>query len=169
MLGRLPIKVRREVAFTALSAGSEAMLDKAQQEVPIGKYGQRRGGKHKPGTLRRSLKVEPGKIKGKSVTFSVGASFTEHSLDEAFYGSFIEFGHRIGSRKGIERTRIKTLRTGKRGRPKVIVKKNDLRKQVPPNPFLRRAFNAGKRPAVEKVSNVIRSEVVRLAYVRASL
>jgi HK97 gp10 family phage protein len=167
MLKRLPTQIREDVSYKALLAGSEVMLDKAREQVPVGKAHQRRGKGHKPGTLRASLQVYPGQFKGKSITFAVGAAFLESTFgEEAFYGGFIEFGHRLGSRKLVERTRIKsTKRTGKRGRPRSIIRKHDTRKLVPPNPFLRRAFNAGKAAAVDKVAAVIRSEVVRLAHV----
>lgn len=169
MLDRLPLQMRHEVSYDALNAASAVMLSRAQAEVPIGKPGQRYDKKkrHTPGTLRKSLQIQPGEFKGKSITFAVGASFLDKTFgnyDDAFYGGFIEFGHRFGSRKsGIRRTKIKSIRTGKRGRQRTIVKKHDLRKLIPPNPFLARAFRAGRAAAVDKAAAVIRSEVVRLA------
>lgn len=171
MLKRLPRDVQAIVATKAVAAGADVILAKGRAEVPIGTPGKSYRKNYSPGTLRRSLIVKPLKSNGgKTVKYAVytgAASFT----GPEFYGSFIEFGHRIGKRSGARRKKVQkillgSILTGNGNRKKKIYQISDTRKEVPANPFLKRAFFAGRAEAVRKIIDVTRIEIGRVAKVK---
>lgn len=171
MLKRLPRDAQAIVATKAVAAGADVMLAKGRAEVPIGTPGKSYRKNYSPGTLQRSLIVKPLKSNGgKTVRYAVytgAASFT----GPEFYGSFIEFGHRLGKRRGARRKKVQkislgSILTGKGKRKKQIYQVSDNRKEVPANPFLKRAFFIGRAEAVRKIIDITRIEIIRVMRVK---
>lgn len=106
-----PGKVRGNVQRKGLRKGIKIAQERAKQLVPVDS-----------GKLKRQLKVRaaPRKRGRIGVRIVAEADSRKSRKDDAFYGSFVEFGHFIGSRKLQNRV------------------------WVPPNPFLRRSFKQSK-------------------------
>jgi len=121
-------KVARKISSQALRAGAKIVLERARQLVPV-----------KSGTLKRSLKVRAGKRKGGRISFVVQTKAGDYR-GETFYGSFLEFGHKVGKRR-----RVKGL--------------TDTREAVPPKPFLRPAFDQTKDAALAAITTTLQAGI----------
>ena len=123
----LPKRVQGKVLRQSLRPAAKIVNEEAKQQVPVD-----------TGALRKSLKLRAGKKRKRGVVAIVvqtGAGFFQ---GETYYGGFVQFGHRIGSRK-----------------------LGDARKMVPANPFLTRAYDAKKDQALRLTESLIASGVER--------
>lgn len=146
-LSTLPDKLERNIVRSALRAGLREMQKEAQARVPV-----------KSGALRASLKIKTRLVKGAPVA-GLGAGDSK-----AFYARFVEFGTG-GNYTG----------TGKSGGPYTIKSKNGkplfVNNGVPvyqvthpgakAQPFMRPAFDAGNRAALESFSAYIRKRLTK--------
>ena len=101
----LPRDVARKAFRRALSAGAKQARDDARNAAPLGKGPKRRGGRIvPPGTLKRSALVRFDRTQSNDtqavylVTFRRGKKQQKGNRD-AYYASWVEFGHRIVPRK----------------------------------------------------------------------
>jgi HK97 gp10 family phage protein len=78
----------------------------------------------KTGKLKRNIKIRSGGVKYGKLRMTVGIGNKDYT-GEAFYAAFLLYGWRVGSRK-----------------------LGDARRQVPPNNFLRRAYESAGEQAV---------------------
>lgn len=88
---------------------------------------------HQTGTLRQSIKVRAGKRERGSISRVVISDGS--GKDDAYYGAFVELGHKAGKRS----------------------LKN--RKDVPPHPFLRPAFDDTKDQAIRDVMDALDKQI----------
>lgn len=92
----LPAKFARKILSKALRAGAKVVQAAAKKLAP-----------KLSGLLRRSIKVRATKRKKGRVGFVVGTSAGDYK-GKSFYGAFLEWGHRLGSRKlGSKRRKVK--------------------------------------------------------------
>lgn len=153
-LDELPRKVSKRIANKAMMAGSEVVLARAEQLVPV-----------KTGFLRDSLIIRPGKRRRNMVRFIVG-TLDDNYQGDTFYAAFVEFGHRIGKRKLRKRKKIGELARNKhrRGRAKGIYSVEDERAMVLPKKYLEPAFDQSKGAAVQAIIETTSAEI--LAYMQ---
>ena len=104
-LDRLPADLQKKALRGALSAAASQARDAARALAPIGKGPRRRGGRTVPaGTLKRSAIVAFDRKQSNQtqavyvVTFRRGKKHQKGNRD-AYYASWVEFGHRIVPRK----------------------------------------------------------------------
>lgn len=104
-LDRLPADLQKKALRGALSAAARQARDAARAAAPIGKGPRRRGGRTVPaGTLKRSAMVAFDRRQSNAtqavyrVTFRRGKKQQKGNRD-AYYASWVEFGHRIVPRK----------------------------------------------------------------------
>jgi HK97 gp10 family phage protein len=129
-LAALPGKVANKIVSKALRAGAKIILAESKIRAP-----------KKSGLLARSLKVRSGKRRRGTARMVVQTKDGDYR-GETFYGAFVYFGHRIGSRK-----------------------LGDRRKVAKANPFLKDAFEHAKHRATAELTNVLRDEIVKAAKV----
>jgi HK97 gp10 family phage protein len=122
----LPTKVANKVLRQALRPAAKIVLEQAKKEVPV-----------VTGALKKSLKVRAGKRRKGSVKVLVQTA-EGFFKGKTYYGGFVHFGHRIGSRR-----------------------LGDSRKLVPPNPFVSRAFEAKSNEALATTERLIAEGVER--------
>lgn len=135
-LEELPEKLERNVIRSALRVGIKGMKAEAEARVPV-----------KSGDLKASLKIRTRLVKGEPV-----AGLTAGDK-KAYYAHMIEFGtkaHEIKSTNG------KPLFVSN-GRPIYKVKHPGARAQ----PFMRPAFDAGNRKAVEDFAAYVRKRLTK--------
>ena len=87
-LATLEPRVAKKVIRRALRAGSKIILDRAKATSPV-----------LTGALRNSLRVRAMTRMRKSVLGMKVVTGKGFFTGETFYGAFVEFGHKIGSRK----------------------------------------------------------------------
>jgi HK97 gp10 family phage protein len=104
-LDTLPAALQKKALRGALSAAAKQARDAARAAAPIGKGPRRRGGRTVPaGTLKRSALVAFDRRQSNAtqavyvVTFRRGKKQQKGNRD-AYYASWVEFGHRIVPRK----------------------------------------------------------------------
>ena len=95
-LRELDTKVAGRIARQATRAGANAVLAEARRQSPVGRSRVLGGEAHKAGTLRDSLKVRSARNRG-GVAYVVRTAAGDYR-GQTFYGSFVEFGHKIGKR-----------------------------------------------------------------------
>lgn len=103
------------------------------------------------GALKKSIKVRALKRSqtriGMTVATNAGDNFFK---GRTFYGGFLEFGFRRGKRSGALRDYIKA--TGE-----------DPRGEVPPRPFMKKAFEAQRDQAGAMIVSILRAGIEREA------
>lgn len=149
-LKALGAKVAGKIGRTAFRAGAKIVLDKAKQLAPV-----------QSGKLKRSLKVRAGKAKRKGQIRFVVQTAQGDFAGDTFYGAFLEFGHKAGSRKGVERRKVGEAKrqAGQRGRVKGIYRVSDQRKEIPPQKYLEPAFKQSKDEALAKIIELLKSGI----------
>lgn len=115
-LKELDRKATKSLGRKALRAGAKVLLAAARTEAP-----------ELTGRTRKNIKIRGGRSRAGSLSLSVGVSAKDFS-GEAFYASFVLFGHRVGSRK-----------------------LGDNRRMIPANNFLERAYEASGQNAADTV------------------
>lgn len=154
-LSALDAKISRKIGAQAMRAGAKVVLDEAKSKAPVGKSRK----DHKAGTLKASLKVRAGKRKKGVIRFLVQTKDGDYKGD-TFYGAFVSFGHKIGSRKGTrKKIGFEARKPGKRGRAKGIYQNTDTRKATKPNEWIRQAFAAKKEAALSTIINTLRTGI----------
>lgn len=139
-LRSLPKKIQQQVALDALQKGAKVMERFVRRETP-----------KRSGRLRRAIDVTATRGKRGRVQFSVRNWSGHENFEDSYYGAFVEFGHKVGSRKLRRKKKIGTIVTQKRGRRKSIYEVSDERKDVPPNPFMKRGFELGKHASLAAI------------------
>ena len=90
-------KVQRKVARKALRAGCKLLQKEIQMAAPVGKTGE----------LKKAVKVRAGRASARGNVAMVVGVGKKWFTGDTFYAGFIEFGHRVGSRKlGDKRTMV---------------------------------------------------------------
>jgi HK97 gp10 family phage protein len=120
-LSAIEKNVAKKIARKALREGGKIILKEAKSNAP-----------KESGALKKSIKLRAGKSKKKgraSVVIGTGAKWFQ---GDQFYGAFLEFGHKAGSRK-----------------------LGDARKQVEAKPYLAPAGEAKAAEAARKVVDSI--------------
>lgn len=127
-LEALGIKTEKKIIRKGLRAGAKIVQAACQSEAP-----------KLTGFMASKIKVRSGKAgKGKlAVTVGVGA---KDFKGDAFYGAFVEYGHRVGSRR-----------------------LGDKRKLVPANNFLERGAQASAQSAIDAATQVWNDEIQKAA------
>ena len=123
-------KLARKIVRKALRPALKPILAKARALVPV-----------ESGALRKSLKLATGRRKRgefKMIVWS-GEKGMKLNTGEAFYGAFLELGHKYG----------------KRPSKSVNKKTGDSRAIIPAKPFLRPAFDAGKERMIKMTEDGI--------------
>lgn len=85
MLVQLPRKVRNKILRQELRKAAKALVEPSKAATPV-----------RTGRLRKSVKVRAAKVKG-GVGVNVGYG-EKNFTGQTFYGSFLEFGWRVGKR-----------------------------------------------------------------------
>lgn len=143
-LKRLPLEVQRTAVTEAATTALEITLDAARANAPV-----------LTGLLRSEIALKPlPDSRYPGATVEVG---DEAYSGDAFYGSFIEFGHHWGKRQRIKRPPKGTKIQHHAQIAKLLKAVNEARPWVPPNPFLRRAFDE----TAEEVGRVFATEIGR--------
>jgi HK97 gp10 family phage protein len=132
----IPFEMQGKVLQKALAAGTALTVAAAKARAPT-----------LTGRLKRAIYATRDK-KGSKPTFESRAVTVrrgkkqQKSDRDAFYWKFVEFGHRIVSRKGDESTRSARKRAGG---------------SVPPHPFMRPAFESTKQAAAAAITEKLKS------------
>jgi HK97 gp10 family phage protein len=113
-LDRLDKAMERKIIRKGLRAGGQVLKSASQGEAPSWS-----------GRTKRNIKVRAGKRSKDKTTITVGVSAKDYA-GEAFYASFVLYGHRVGRRA-----------------------LGDARKMVPANDFLKRAFDESSDEAAQ--------------------
>ncbi len=149
----LPQLMQTKVLRGAMLAGAKVVRDTAKANAPLGPGPKRRynGNITPPGVLKRSalVKFDKSNSNGTQVvylaTFRKGRKQQKANRD-AFYASWVEFGHKIVPRKSKSGKGIALRRRGATGR-------------VPPHKFLTPAFNSTQSQVLQVIENKIRAGV----------
>lgn len=102
-LHELPPRIGKRVINQALRAGAKVVAEGARQLVPVQSGRLKRSIKVR--ALRRSrrsfgVSVQTGAVGGRGGRLSTSELGGLRAGGDAYYGGFVEFGHRIGRRKG---------------------------------------------------------------------
>jgi len=118
----------------ALKAGGKIIQAAAQSHVKDGPNKK----DHKPGTLRKSIKVRMSS-RGGNVRAFVGTGSKDNLYSgKTFYGGFVEFGHKLGRRK-----------------------LGNARRDVPAHPFMSLAVKEKRDQAGAVIIETIRAGLAR--------
>lgn len=120
-LKKLERKAATKISRKALRDGAKVILKETKSAAP-----------KRSGLLQRSLKVKAGKRKKDTVRFRVQTAGGDYK-GEAFYGAFVEYGHKAGSRK-----------------------LGAKRRDVKPNPYMGPAFEKSKEKAARVIVESIK-------------
>lgn len=126
-LSTLDKRIARKVTSRALRAGGKMVQSAAQALCP-----------EETGTLAKSIKVRAGQRRKGKVRIIVGAGKSWFT-GPAFYGAFVEFGHKQGSRK-----------------------LGDNRKMIPGKNFIKKAYDNTRQSALNAVISTYKSEIDRV-------
>ena len=168
VLQQLPVKVENKILRGALRAGAKVFLLEARKRVPV-----------QSGALRRSLRIKTSSRRGVvTATMIAGDSKTNKTVHKkkgggikvtysnAWYAHLVEFGtaaHYVKSTK----EKYSSVRIDKNGKParrqKSRVVSGVKHPGAKPQPFMRPAFKAGQRAAVDAVANYIRNRLAKEA------
>lgn len=174
LLRNMDRKLAKKLFRKALREGAKVIQAAAQAKAPVD-----------TGLTRSAIKVRAAK-RQKRGRFGVAVQVGEGDYrGETFYASFLEYGHKMGKRsQGLgarSRRESRKLRSEARAN-KAIGKKGTLfrerqerywasegrrralkeggeRKQVPPRPFMRPAFDESKEQAARKVIEALRAGI----------
>ena len=113
-LNELPQTVAKRILRKGLRVGAKVVLSVARADAPVGSSGR----------LRKNIKIRGGRGSNGKIVLNVGVGAKDFT-GEAFYASFVLYGHRVGPRR-----------------------LGNARKLVPANNFLERAYDAAKENAV---------------------
>jgi hypothetical protein len=150
----LPRNLVGKVVRPALRAGTKIVLAEVRKDAPVGnrKWTSKRGRGKVGGLLKASLAIKAKRRSRKAIGYAVSTSAERFRGVDAFYGAFVEFGHKIGKRPlGIRRQRG--------------VRTEDGRREVPGLHFIERA---GKRVEEHAAATAIREMRQRVALLKAS-
>lgn len=157
-------KVSRRVVSKAMRDGAKVIQRSIKANTPV-----------RSGLLKKSVKVKaksdgPGRFvamvtstvtKGTMLSMRKKRKSTSTVDWKVFYGAFLEFGHRLGSRRGrITGKRKVVIGTSKKGHAVTRIRNvlaNDTRGTVPPKPYVRPGFERGRNEA----ESVIREQLAR--------
>lgn len=117
-------RLQKSIVRKALRAGANVIRKAAQSDAPV-----------QSGLLRKSIKVKAGKRSKHSISINVGVG-AKWFTGPAFYGAFVAFGHKVGSRK-----------------------LGDSRAQVPANDFMSSAYNSSKDAAMSAVISTVENGI----------
>jgi HK97 gp10 family phage protein len=123
-LRKLPNKISNKIQRKGLRAGAKLIQRAAKKLAP-----------KDTGLLRSSLRVRAGKPRKGKVAVRVMTGEGDYK-GETFYGSFLEYGHRLGHRK-----------------------LGSQRKMIPAKPYMKPAFEQNKDAAVKAVRQAIREGI----------
>jgi HK97 gp10 family phage protein len=149
-----PDKIRKRLLKRALAKGARKIRDLAKQNAPAGNYRNRKsynGYVKTPGTLKRAALVKFVSKESNSeqvsyiVTFRKGKKEQAKNRD-AYYASWVEFGHKIVSRRS-------------RGSPGSITKRRKASTgRVQGRRFLTNAFTTGKNDALNEITSTMKKD-----------
>ena len=142
-LKSLPEKIAKKVLRQGAFAGAKLIRDRVKSATPIRREGTR--GKYY-GRMGNSLIRYPGLLKrmigakyNKKVSSKWDVRYNVKPIGPAFYGFFVEGGHRVGKRPSRSRIRMGM----------------DKRGQVPAHPFMAPVFRNAANEAIARMKTVI--------------
>lgn len=186
-LKNLGPKVANKLVTQALRAGGQIITREMKARAPVGEKDKTGKYPHKAGDLKRSIRLRVGKTRGKGekkMIIVVGAD--KGKWFNIFYPWWVEFGHKAGKRSagqaGLQRTKRKVdfyidaakrgLRSAKTPRSRRRIRErlryllavksgkiSDKRKDVPPRPFIRPAFDNKKREASQAIEAILATAI----------
>lgn len=169
----LPKKVAGKAVRQALREGAKIIQAEAKARVPV-----------RTGTLKKSIKVRAAKGRKRGEAAIAVTTGQGDFVGDTFYGAFLEYGHKLGSRRSSEATkslrkRAQALReyrkdTGSklwestekilRARAKQSQRADqEGRRDVPPRPYMRPAFDAKKDAAEKAIATRLNIEINKAA------
>lgn len=147
-LSTLPTRVQKKVLRPGVRAGAKVMQTAAKAAVPV-----------LSGVYRQSLKVRAAKRSRKNPNAVRVNVVTGESLfrGKGFYGAFLEYGWKAGSRK--------TYSVGPGGEPRHKLGRLWLKQRIPVEGkhYLKNAFDSAKATAAAAAKAVIRDGIMREA------
>lgn len=134
-------KVAKKLVRRALRDGAKIIHQEARLRVPV-----------KTGRLRRSIKVKAAKKRKKHQVAIIVQCGEGDFVGDTFYGGMIEFGY---EKVPVYRGSDGRFRSAKRGTQPTTT--------VPPQPFMRPAFDSKKGAAVSAIENTLSAGIVSVA------
>ena len=157
-LDALPKEVAQRGLRRAVAAGASVIRAAAKKAAPVAAGPIRRGGGKEtaPGTLQRGAMAKFIKAESNDtqVFYIVGfrqGKRQQKSNRDAFYASWVEFGHKIVPRRG------KGARKGTLAR-----NRRQATASVPPHPYFAPAWEANKQNALDAIQKRLTSELQKL-------
>lgn len=128
-LKELEPKLQKKVLRQAMRKSLKPVRDAVENQAPIGETGE----------LAENVKIKAGKRKKDTIRLNVQVGAGDFTGDQ-YYASFVEFGHKVGSRK-----------------------LGDKRQEVPPDDFMKRGFDQTKNEARDTCLQLIKDGLLREA------
>jgi HK97 gp10 family phage protein len=158
-LATLPIEIGRKALRKSVAAGASVIRAAAKARAPISKGPVRRGNGRPltpPGTLKRAALIKYVKAESTDTQASYIVAFrkgkrAQKTNKDAFYASWVEFGHKIVPRRG-KSARRGTLARNRRG----------AAASVPPHPYFRPAWESTKSQALIAIETKLAAELKKL-------
>ena len=136
-LEEFPDRLKPELK-AALRVGANIIRDVAKINVSVGP--RKSNPKHSPGALRASIKTKVGRSRAGYTTMLVTTSGGDSLFQgDTYYGGMVEYGHKIGSRKG-----------------------GASRGAVSPHPFIGRSVDQVGQYAVNEIERALLEAIQRL-------
>lgn len=161
-LQALPKNISRNVLRGSVAAGAAVIRDEARAQAPA-YTGEVSAGHPPPGTLKRSIIIK--QIREKSgpqlQTFYVavrrgkkyGKQGKKGNLSQdAFYASWVEFGHWVNTGKALGGGRLRDLK-------RQVAIAGGMSKFVPARPFMRPAFESKKEAALQAIKAYLEKRI----------
>jgi phage protein, HK97 gp10 family len=149
LLRKIPAEMQGKVLQQALSAGAAIIAKEAKSRAP------QKTGRMKKAIYHGRRKQSATKTFEERVVAVRRGKKLQKSGRDAFYWKFVEFGHRTGAGKGqyLKKTDGRTSHGGA----------VDATGFVPPQPFMRPAFEAGKHKAVTAIKTRLGTAIDKAA------
>lgn len=169
LFARVSEEVGKRALRRGVSAGAKIVKAAIQSAAPVGNYPTHgRGSKRRPsGTLKRAIITKFAREKSDAtqatmlVTVRQGRRGAKKKLAasrDAYYGKYVERGHRIVPRS----KRIGTYRGKALYRKTITARRKAATGRVPPHPFMAPAFAASKDRAVAAMVSTMTAELQKV-------
>lgn len=163
-LEALPATIATRVLRSAVLAGANVIKEEAIRKAPTGPA---RRGISPPGTLKAAAVVKFASQESNAtqveylVTFRKGKAQRKHGRD-AYYASWVEFGHLMVPRSARAETLAGVLRNRRTLRSR-RAKAQTSGKRVEPHPFLGPAFEDAKQRALDAIVAQLAAGIAKAA------
>lgn len=157
-LDMLPKDVASKALRKSVAAGASVIRLAAKNAAPVSAGPVRRGGGKQttPGTLKRAalMKYVKAESNDTQVSYIVGfrqGKRNQKSNRDAFYASWVEFGHKVVPRRG---------KGAKRGT--LARNRRNAQQEVPAHPYFAPAWEANKQKALDVIQTRLTAELQKL-------